>query len=68
MWVEIGINRQVVGHSFLILNRHHLRFYKKYFSATCAEIIGNVRKNCEALQIVYEVLALESVQHFMVWC
>jgi hypothetical protein len=61
-WVEIFINRQLLfyswgaEHSFLILKGHHLGFYIKPFAATWAQIIGNVRKNCEALQIVYEVL------------
>jgi hypothetical protein len=60
--VKIGINWRVLfycwgaGHSFLILKEHHLGFYKIRFAATWAQIIGNVRKNCEALQIVYEVL------------
>ncbi len=31
-------------------------FTKKRFAATWAQIIGNVRKKCEVLQIVYEVL------------
>jgi hypothetical protein len=29
---------------------------QKSFAATLAQIIGNVRKNCKALQIVYLVL------------
>jgi hypothetical protein len=67
----------MLGHwtFFLILKGHHIGFYKKLFAATSAQIIGNVRKNYEALQIVYEVLhclalivlALESVQHIIVW-
>ncbi len=46
----------------IVLGRWTFLFYfkgtpswilQKSFAATLAQIIGNVRKNCEALQIVY---------------
>ncbi len=50
-WVESGVNRWVMlhywgaGHYSLTLKGHHLVFCIKRFAATCAQIIGNVRKN-----------------------
>ncbi len=49
--VESGVNQQLVlqccgaGYYFLILKGHHVGICKKRFSATRAQIIGNVGKN-----------------------
>jgi hypothetical protein len=46
---------------FFNFKGHHLGFCKKHFAATWAQIIGNVRKNCEALQIVMKCCKLSSI-------